>query len=79
LLIGVVPDFITGVSKSTLEDILFGQEVFVISKNSNKFLDRKPDGIFNQRKSISAVIGYFNGEIEIFHNPNAIIPLTKFI
>jgi hypothetical protein len=58
---------------------LFGQEVFVISENVPEFLDRKLDGIFNQRKSISAVIGYFDGEIEIFYNPNANISLAALI
>jgi hypothetical protein len=51
----------------------------VISENAPEFLDRKLDGIFNQRKSISAVIGYFDGEIEIFYNPNANISLAALI
>ncbi len=78
-IVGVVPDFTTAVSKNTLEDILFGQEVFVIREDSSTFLDRKPDGIFNQRKNISGVIGYFNNEVEIFHNPNADIPSKTLI
>ncbi len=77
--IGVVPDFTTGISKSTFEDILFGQEVIVIPQNTPEFLSRKTDGIFNQRKSISAVIGYFDGEIEVFYNPNANICLVTLM
>jgi hypothetical protein len=77
--IGVVPEFTTGVNKDTLEDILFGQEVVVIRKNGTTFLSRKQDGIFFQRQNISAVIGYFDGDMEIFHNPKASMSFNALI
>jgi hypothetical protein len=86
LVVGVVADFMTGVSFDSFLDLLFGSEAINYSCNElteevrGSRLTRLSDGLFHREPALSAAAWVEKGlsgewQIKCIHNPQAILPL----
>ncbi len=83
LVVGIAPSFTSGIDEEELDDILTGDEVFVVSADGSGHRSRKNNGILDKRPSLAAVIGIWRENFAlrtiVVRNPNAELPLDEYI
>ncbi len=80
LIVAIVPSFNTAIEVDNLEEILFGNEVFVVRNDGSTYSYIDETGLFRKYNILSAVIGLWRNSKgsgwsrAMFNNPDALFP-----